>query len=556
MDMPLPESTLSPRSRKGGELLVSALRIQGVDTIFGVPGESALPIFDALLDAGDAIRFIVCRHEANAAHMAEADGKLRNRPGVCLVSRGPGAMHAAVGLHTAWQDSTPMVLIVGQVPRRHRGREGFQEMEFTRVFADMTKWAAEIDAPDRIPEHVTRAFHIAAHGRPGPVVLSIPEDVLDVVSDVADAAPGQPFQPGPSDLDMTRLSTLLEAAERPLIIVGGGGWTAEAAAQVRRFAAAGDLPVVAGFRSQDIVDNRSEQYAGDLSLGCSPALKARVKEADLLLVIGDRLGEVTTGGYSLLTAPDPNQRLVHVFPGAEELGRVYTPTLAILSSMPRFADALVALPPVARRAWGDWRAALRKAYLDYQAPPAQAAGLDLAKIVTWLRERLPDDAIVTNGAGNYNIWLHRFYRYRHFGTQLAPKSGCMGYGLPAAITAKLRHPDRTVITLAGDGCFMMSSPDFATAVRYWLAITVIIINNARYGSIRMHQERHFPGRPSGTDLTNPDFAALARSYGAFGEVVERDEDFVAAFERAIASGGPAILELRVDPDRLTPDMTI
>lgn len=542
--------------RSGGQILVAALRVHGTDTIFGVPGEGALPIFDALLDERPAMRFIVCRHEANAAHMAEADAKLTGRPGVCMVSRGPGAMHAAIGLHTAFQDSTPLILIVGQVPRHHLGREAFQEMDFTKTFADMTKWVAEIHDPDAIPEHVSRAYHIATHGRPGPVVLSIPEDVLSAMSDVADAKPHHALDTSPSLRDIARLRDLLQAAERPLLIVGGGGWTAADSRAITAFAQQNDLPVVAGFRSQDIVDNRNENYIGDMSLGGSRNLAARIKDADVLLVVGDRLGEVTTRGYSVIDSPTPRQTLVHVHPGAEELGRVYNAALPIHSGVSQFVAALSDFRPVNAARWKAWRAEGRQEYLAYQQPHAKASALDLAKVVFHLRETLPDDAIVTNGAGNCNIWLHRYFSYRQIGTQVAPKSGAMGYGLSAAIAAKLRCPDRLVVGFAGDGCFLMASPDFATAVHYRLPLVVIVANNAMYGSIRMHQEKQYPGRPSGTSLTNPNLVAFAHSYGAHGECVERDRDFPAAFERAMAANGPALIELRLDPNQLTPDFSI
>lgn len=539
--------------RNGGQLLVAALRSNGIDRMFGVPGESALPIFDALHDTDSGVRFVVCRHEATASHMAEADGKLSGRPGICIVSRGPGAMHAAIGLHTAWQDSTPMILIVGQVPRGHLGREGFQEMNYTRTFDDMTKWVVEIDDVDRIPELVSRAVHVALQGRPGPVVLSIPEDVLSATSAVADAAPATVVDASPSAAQMTAVRELLQSAKRPLVIVGNCGWTAAAAAQFRSFVARNDLPVVAGFRSQDVLDNRSDQYAGDISLGCSRALMTRVQTSDLLLVIGDRLGDVTTNHYSLFAVPTPKQVLIHVFPGPEELGRVYVPTVGIPANSARFVEALADLAPLDSGAWAGWRAELRQAYEDYQAPRTDAPAFDLSRVIEHLNATLPDDAIVTNGAGNYTIWLHRYYRYRMLGTQVAPKSGTMGYGLPAAIAAQLRHPDRRVVCLAGDGCFMMASQEFATAVQQRLPMIVVIVNNAMYGSIRMHQELQFPDRPTGTDLLNPDFAALAKSYGAYGEVIEHHDDFPAAFERASRAGGPAVIELRVDRRQITPD---
>lgn len=539
--------------RNGGQILIAALRRNGADRMFGVPGESALPVFDALYEPDAGIRFIVCRHETTASHMAEADGKISGRPGICVVSRGPGAMQAALGLHTAWQDSTPMILIIGQVPRSHLGREAFQEMNYVRTFDDMTKWAVEVDSVDRIPEMVSRAFHVAMQGRPGPVVLSIPEDVLGAVSDVPDAAPATVIQAAPSEAQMAEIHALLQNAQRPLVIVGNCGWTSEAADQFRAFVERNDLPVVAGFRSQDVLDNRSSQYIGDISLGCSRPLMARVKTADLLLVIGDRLGDVTTNHYTLFDVPTPQQVLIHVFPGPEELGRVYVPTLGIPANSARFAEALAKLAPLDSKAWVGWRAESRQAYVDYQAPRTDAPPFDLATVIDHLNTELPDDAIVTNGAGNYTIWLHRYYRYRKLGTQIAPKSGTMGYGLPAAVAAQLRYPERRVVCLAGDGCFMMASQDFATLVQQQLPVIVIIVNNAMYGSIRMHQELHFPNRPSGTDLLNPDFAALARSYGAYGEAIDAHQDFPAAFARAVAAKGPAIIELRVNRNQLTPD---
>jgi acetolactate synthase-1/2/3 large subunit len=539
--------------RNGGQILIAALRRNGADRMFGVPGESALPVFDALYEPDAGIRFIVCRHETTASHMAEADGKISGRPGICVVSRGPGAMQAALGLHTAWQDSTPMILIIGQVPRSHLGREAFQEMNYVRTFDDMTKWAVEIDSVDRIPEMVSRAFHVAMQGRPGPVVLSIPEDVLGAVSDVPDAAPATVIQAAPSETQMAEIHAMLQKAQRPLVIVGNCGWTSEAADQFRAFVERNDLPVVAGFRSQDVLDNRSSQYIGDISLGCSRPLMARVKTADLLLVIGDRLGDVTTNHYTLFDVPTPQQVLIHVFPGPEELGRVYVPTLGIPANAARFAEALAKLAPLDSKAWVGWRAESRQAYVDYQAPRTDAPPFDLATVIDHLNTELPDDAIVTNGAGNYTIWLHRYYRYRKLGTQIAPKSGTMGYGLPAAVAAQLRYPERRVVCLAGDGCFMMASQDFATLVQQQLPVIVIIVNNAMYGSIRMHQELHFPNRPSGTDLLNPDFAALARSYGVHGEAIEAHQDFPAAFARAVSAKGPAIIELRVNRNQLTPD---
>ncbi|MDO9440756.1 MAG: thiamine pyrophosphate-binding protein [Beijerinckiaceae bacterium] len=542
--------------RNGGQILVAALRVNGADTIFGVPGESALPIFDAFLDETPALRFIVCRHEANACHMAEADAKLTGRPGICMASRGPGAMHASIGVHTAWQNSTPLLLIVGQAPRRHLGREAFQEMDLVKAFAGSTKWSAEINDPDLIPEYVARAYQIAMHGRPGPVMLSVPEDVLSSMSPVSDIAPARRLNPAPTTHDMSQLRDLLQAAQRPLMIVGGGGWTDADVKSLATFAHKNGMPVLAGFRCQDLLDNRDAHYIGDMSLGGSRPLAARISEADFLLVVGDRLGEVTTRAYTSVRCPDPSQVLVHVHPGAEELGRVYNPHLPIQSTVGAFMEALGALQPVDSSRWASWLKDGRRAFLDFQQPKQTAPALDLGRVILRLREALPDNAIVANGAGNCNIWLHRYFSYRQLGTQVAPQSGAMGYGLSAAIAAKLRHPERTVVGFAGDGCFLMASPDFATAVHYGLKLVVIIANNAMYGSIRMHQERHFPGRPSGTSLTNPDFVQLAKSYGAFGERVESDAEFPAALQRALESDGPAIIELRLDPNQLTPDLSL
>ncbi|MCC6888913.1 MAG: thiamine pyrophosphate-binding protein [Hyphomicrobiales bacterium] len=554
MNIPAPSSQTKLRS--GGQILLAALRIHGTDTVFGIPGEGALPIFDALLDEQLHVRFVTCRHEANASHMAEADAKLTGRPGVCMVSRGPGAMHAAIGVHTAWQDSTPMLMIVGQVPRHHIGREAFQEMNFERVFADMTKWSVQIEDPRSIPELVSRAFHIATHGRPGPVMLSVPEDVLSTKCDVPDAAPYRRIASSPSASEMAEVHRLLQSARKPVVIVGGGGWTDRDAESFAAFVAQNDLPVVAGFRSQDILDNASEQYIGDMSLGGSRPLAARIAESDVILAVGDRLGEVTTRAYTTIDCPNPKQALIHVHPGAEELGRVYNATLPIQSSVGSFVDALSQLPRLAFSGWKGWRTEGRQAYLDYSTPTAKAGSFDLAQVILHLRERLPDDAIVANGAGNCNIWLHRFFQYRRLGTQIAPRSGAMGYGFAGAIAAKLRHPDKIVVGFAGDGCFTMSSPEMATAARYELPLVIIVVNNGMYGSIRMHQERHYPGRPSATLLTNPDFSAFARSFGAHGETVDDDRDFPAAFERALAFGKPALIELRVDPRQLTPDLAI
>jgi acetolactate synthase-1/2/3 large subunit len=540
-------------SRGGGRLLADQLALHGVDLAFCVPGESYLPVLDGLYDHRDDIRVVTCRHEAAASNAADAYGKLTGRPGVCLVTRGPGATHAANGIHTARQDSTPLVMLVGQVARGERGREGFQELDYEQVFGPMAKWAGEVDDVDRIPELVARAFTTAASGRPGPVVLALPEDVLSASSDAADAAPYQATTPVPGAEALRALRARLERAERPFALVGGGPWDEPSARRFAAWAQASGLPVGATFRRQDIVDNRLECYAGDVGLGINPRLAARVAEADLVVAVGTRLTEIETQGYTLLRPPRPAQSLAHVHPDPGELGRVYQPDLPILAGMRPFAAALDDLGPVDGGRWAAWAAAARA---DYEAhlrhEPAPGNGVDLGEVMAHLRSALPEDAIVCNGAGNYTVWVHRFLQYRRFGTQLAPQSGSMGYGLPAALAAQLVHPDRLAVAFAGDGCFQMSAHELATAAQERLPIVVVVVNNGTLGTIRMHQERRYPRRVIGTDLVNPDFVALARAYGAHGERVEDAAAFPAAFERARAAGGPAVVELVTDPEALTP----
>ncbi|ORJ59258.1 thiamine pyrophosphate-binding protein [Geothermobacter hydrogeniphilus] len=539
--------------REGGRILVDALKIHQVDTVFCVPGESYLPVLDALYDEQERLRLIVCRQEGGAAFMAEAYGKLTGRPGVCFVTRGPGATNAGIGVHTARQDSTPLVLFVGQVGGRMVEREAFQEIDYRRMFGQMAKWVAQIDRVERIPEMVSHAFHLAVSGRPGPVVLALPEDVLSAVAAVPDCDRYRPVQAHPGPDALRELRERLAAAQRPLLILGGGGWSAEACAAIRRFSEANRLPTLCTFRRQDLYDNRLPNYVGDLGLGVNPRLAERVRQADLLLAVGPRLGETTTGGYQLLDIPRPRQTLIHVHAGAEELGRVYRADLPINAGMAEFAAAVSTLPTVEAPAWQDWLTQAREDYLSHLQPPTARGELDLAAVIAFLNRRLPAEAILTNGAGNYSAWLHRFYQYRGFRTQLAPTSGAMGYGVPAAVAAKLAHPERPVVCLAGDGCFQMNGQELATAVRHRLAIIFLVCNNGMYGTIRMHQERRYPGRVCGTDLANPDFAALARAYGAHGETVDNHETFVAAFERALTLDGPALIELRTDPRAITPD---
>jgi acetolactate synthase-1/2/3 large subunit len=541
-------------SRSGGRILVDQLEAHGVDLAFGVPGESYLAVLDALYES--PIRYVQCRHEVGAANMADAYGKLTGRPGVCLVTRGPGATHASCGVHTAFQDSTPLLLLVGQVPRGVRGREAFQEVDYGQLFAPLAKWAAEVDAAARLPELVARAFHVATSGRPGPVVLSLPEDVQVEEADVADAAPVAPLETAPGAGEVERVRELLAAAARPLVVAGGLPWSAQAHDDLGSWCAASGLPLATSWRRQDHVDNSLPVYAGHLGVGPDPRLARRVRDADVLLAVGTRLADIETGGYTYLDVPRPRQTLIHVFPDPDELGRVYEPDLAIAASPVRFAAALAALPPLDPSAWRAETEQARAEYLENLAHTPLPGDLELGEVMAFLRRRLPADAILTNGAGNFSVWAHRFYEFRRYGTQLAPTSGAMGYGVPAAVAAKLLHPERAVVAMAGDGDFLMTGQELATAVQHEAAILVLVVNNGMYGTIRMHQERHYPGRVSGTDLVNPDFAALARAFGAFGEVVERTADFEPAFEAALASGRPALLELRVDPEAITPRHTI
>jgi acetolactate synthase-1/2/3 large subunit len=537
-------------SRSGGKILVDQLALHGADLAFCVPGESYLAVLDALYDA--PIRLIVCRHEAGAANMADAYGKLTGRPGICLVTRGPGATHASVGVHTAFQDSTPLILLVGQVASNQEEREAFQEVDYRRMFGSTAKWVAQIERADRIPEYVARAFATATSGRPGPVVLALPEDMLSSEADVADARPFRPVQPHPGDVG--ELHELLAGAKRPLAILGGAGWTPAASEAMQVFLEANDLPAGAAFRRQDAIDNDSPCFVGDIGIGVNPKLAARVREADVLLVVGPRLGEITTSGYTLVEPPTPRQTLVHVHPGAEELGRVYQPALPVLSGMEQFATAVGDLR--VEGAWSAWRAEARADYEAWQRHGSMPGAVDLGEVVAQLRERLPRDTIVTNGAGNFSVWVHRFWRYHVYPSQLAPTSGAMGYGVPAAVAAKAVAPARMVVCFAGDGDFLMSGQELATAVQYELPILIVVVNNGMYGTIRMHQERHYPGRVVGTDLRNPDFVAYAQAFGAHGELVERTEDFPDALERALEAGRPALLELRIDPEAITPRSTL
>jgi acetolactate synthase-1/2/3 large subunit len=547
-----PAST--PPLREGGRVLVDQLAIHGVRRVFGVAGESFLPVLDAFCDVD--IPFIGCRQEGGAAMMAEAHGKLTGRPGVCFVTRGPGATNASAGVHIAHQDSTPMILFIGQVGRGQLDREAFQEVEFRFMFAPLAKWVAQIERAERIPEYLSQAFHVATSGRPGPVVLSLPEDVLAEVTATRDALPYQVMQPQATAAQVADVRARLLAAERPLLIVGGGGWTAQASEDLQVFAEAHQLATVASFRRQDFLDNTHPCYAGDLGLGPNPALAERIRNADFLLVVGARMGEASSRGYTLIDIPTPRQTLVHVHADSGELGRVYRPHLGVVASAPSFFAAARALPALVEPRWRAHTEAARADFLRWLAPAPSPGPLQLGEIVAWLRERLPPEAIVTNGAGNYTVWLHRHFQYRRYPTQLGPTSGSMGYGFPAAIGAAFERPDVPVVCLAGDGCFLMHGQELATAVQHGCKVITIVVNNGSLGTIRAHQERRYPGRVSGTELHNPDFAAYARAFGAHGERVTATAEFPEAFARAQASGKAAVIELVLDVEALTPSASL
>jgi acetolactate synthase-1/2/3 large subunit len=545
---PLPERT-------GAQILVDQLILQQVQHVFCVPGESYLAVLDSLHDA--AIQVTVCRQEGGAAMMADAVGRLTGRPGICFVTRGPGATNASPAVHIAHQDSVPLILFVGQIERSARERGAFQELDYRAVFGSMTKWTTEIDDARRIPEIMSRAFHVAMSGRRGPVVIALPEDMLVELALVADAPFVHPVETAPSLSQMAQLQKRLWAAKKPIAIVGGTGWSQLAVDRLVRFSEAFELPVAVSFRRQMLFPANHPHFADNLGIGPNPALMKRFREADLVLAIGARLGEMPSQGYSLFDIPGDGARLVHVHPGAEELGRVYASELPIHASMEAFCAALQTLEPPKTIPWAGQASAANAEYLAWSTPPKAIPGtLQMGDIMAFLRDRLTDDSILCNGAGNYATWLHRFYRFRRFGTQAAPTSGSMGYGVPAAVGAKRLHPEKMVVAFAGDGCFLMNGQEFATAVQYHLPIIVIVIDNGMFGTIRMHQERHYPGRVSATDLRNPDFAAYARAFGGHGERVERTEEFVPAFERAVQSGLPSILHLLIDPEAITPTTTI
>ncbi len=538
--------------RHGGQILADALAIQGVKRVFSVPGESFLAALDGLYASG--IENVVCRQEGGAAMMAEAHGKLTNTPGVLFVTRGPGATNASSGIHVAMHDSTPMVVFVGQIARAHRDRAAFQEVDYRAFLGGIAKWVAEVDDTARLPEYISRAFHVAQSGRPGPVVLALPEDMLSARADVPDLPAVAPTPAGVTRTQAEAIMDRLAQAKRPLVVAGGPLWTKGASGDLARFAEAQGLPVAVSFRRQDYMDNRHSQYVGDLSVGMRPDLKAALGEADLLLLLGTRFGDVASGDYAVDPAA-PGATIVHVHPDPDELGRVFRPDLGISAPAPAMLAVLAEMNGPGRAEWATWRERLRAGYEAWQRPVETPGAVKLEKVVAELGRLIPDDAVIANGAGNYNMWLHRYHQFKRPKSYLGATSGSMGYGFPAAIAAAL-ETGKLAVAWEGDGCFQMTLNEMSTAVQHGAQVVVIVANNGRYGTIRMHQERKYPGRVSGTDLTNPDFAALARAYGGHGEVVTRDEEFAPAFGRALASGGVAVIELRLDPEALTTTQTL
>ncbi|MCT6718284.1 thiamine pyrophosphate-binding protein [Acidovorax sp. K2F] len=547
-------TSLTPRT--GGQILVQQLITHGVQQLFCVPGESYLAVLDALHDAD--IGVTVCRQEGGAAMMAEAQGKLTGQPGICFVTRGPGATNASAGVHIAHQDSTPMILFVGQVARNAMGREAFQELDYSAVFGTMAKWVVQIDDPARVPELISRAFHVATSGRPGPVVVALPEDMLTEAATVADALPYQVAETHPGAAQMAELAQRLQAAKNPVAILGGSRWSEQAVREFTAFAEAWSIPVYCSFRRQMLFPATHACYGGDLGLGVNPKLLARIKASDLVLVVGGRLSEVPSQGYELFDIPTPAQPLVHVHADADELGKLYRPTQAIHATPQAFTAALNSVRPTAAVPWKAHAEAAHAEYLAWSdtAPIRIPGNLQMGQVMQHLKNVLPADTIFCNGAGNFATWIHRFWPFTTYASQLAPTSGSMGYGLPAGVGGKRLWPQREVVIFAGDGDFLMHGQEFATAVQYGLPIIVVLLDNAMYGTIRMHQEREYPGRISATQLKNPDFKAYAKAFGGHGERVERTEDFAPALARARASGLPSVLHCLIDPEAITPTGTL
>ena len=549
--------TASPAPRTGGQILIDALRIHGIDTVFCVPGESYLAALDALTGAADGIRTITCRHEGGAAYMAEAYGKLTGKPGVVMVTRGPGACNASVGVHTGFQDSTPMLVLIGQVARDCEYREAFQEIDYHTFYAPLCKWVAQVESAERLPELVSQALHRACSGRPGPVTLALPEDMLTDTVRVADTAAYQRVQPGVATGAIDSMRALLASAKRPLVIAGGGGWSETACADLRRFVETNNLPTGAAFRNQDRLDNHHANYIGPFGVGASAAIRKLIGEADLIIAVGARLGEATTQGYTLLVPPRTHQQLVHVHPDPSEPGRVYQTDVPICASVENFLREAAAMTPVDHSAWTTWSADARAAYLEDLKPTEGLPGdLDMNAVMTHLRECLPANAILTTDAGNFSTWMHRHYQYVDYPTQLGPTNGSMGYGVPAAIAARLLHPDRPVVAFVGDGGMLMTGQEIATALHHGIDPVILVINNNMYGTIRMHQERDYPERVHATSLSNPNFADWAKSFGAHGERVTRTEEFAPAFDRASKAGKAAVIELCIDPELISTRTTL
>lgn len=540
--------------RHGGQILVDHLKSQGIRRVFSVPGESFLAALDGLHDSD--IQNIVCRHEGGAAMMAEAHAKLTGEVGIAFVTRGPGATNASSGIHIAKQDSTPMILFVGQIDTAHRDREAFQEVDYRATFGPLAKWATEVDDIRRLPEYLSRAFHVAQSGRPGPVVLALPENMLSSRADVPDLPARVAPITAPAEAQINAVWSALKSAQKPLVIVGGPHWSAQAAQDLADLTSATGLPVTVTFRRQDRIDNRHTNYAGDLGVGMNPALAKRLVEADCLLILGARFGDIATNGYETMNPAAPGKTMIHIHADPDELGRVFRPDVAIPQTAPAMTAALLASVPQGLPDWSAWTQAAQAEYQAWSQPRETPGDVKLEEIMRHLSDALPDDAIATNGAGNYAAWMHRYFRPRAYPGQLAPTSGSMGYGFPAAVAASLEHPDKTVVCFAGDGCFQMTLNELSTARQYGATPIVIVANNGRYGTIRMHQERHYPARVSGTDLFNPDYAALARAYGGHGEIVTKTADFPAAFQRAQAAKTVAIIELALDPQALTPGASL
>jgi len=541
--------------RHGGQIVADQLVIQGCEAAFCVPGESFLALLDGLHDA-PSIRTIVCRQEGGAAMMAEAYGKLSGKPGVCMVTRGPGATNAASGVHIAYQDSTPMILLVGQVAREMMDREAFQEIDYRRMYGQMSKWVAQVEDTARLPEYISRAYHVAQSGRPGPVVLALPEDVLSDTADVADTLPARPARPKAASDEVAAFKAMLEGSSHPMMIVGGGGWDTETAAHIERFSEANNIPVLASFRCQDYLDNRHPNYCGQAGIGLNPKIAERFRNADLLISVGARLGEITSSGYELFDIPNMAMKFVHVHPGADEIGHVYRPDLAINATSPSFAAAIADLQLSGAEQWKSWTAGVSAEYRSGNVPKPSPGEFQMEHAVATVRAKLGDDDIVTNGAGNYAVWLNRHFEYRRYKTQLAPTSGSMGYGLPAAIAAGIARPQVRTVCFAGDGCFMMTGQELATAMAEQLDIIIVIANNGMYGTIRMHQERRYTERVHGTSLVNPNFAKLAESYGAHGVQVTTNDAFDDAFEDALTRKGPVLIEALMSPDALSPTASL